>query len=629
MAAELLKDFLGEDKLKSYDKFATIMITDKSYNIRSAMQIIEELDNGGLRESITILPLSYSSADEIKKMIDGNDGFRGKEDTDDKQPMRIFGPQQKKEFAYFSSSTKIIKAERQNALIFLGAQDHINTMTTFIKKYLDIPSVGVESRLHIKELKYFKADELQSLITPLLSPEALKGDGKSPIFGEYKFFEDVDTAAEEPPSADEKKKFNGGGNRLIVACNKDDWRRLNDLIDRLDKPQPQVALEIIVVDVTGDFSKKLGAQIRMKTGKEIGAGVNVFTSNISNVNYSTNKDVNLLNQAGLAGGDRGSSELTLGKDGDIWAVFKSFISNSQTNIISQPFMITKNGEECRLEITTKKNVPGKFSDDRNRTKQDFPLKPATNLIIITPHLNAFGTIDLDINIQLKEFIATTDPIANSDYPETSDRTINTRTALGAGEVLVLGGLTKNSVDQGTYKTPILGDIPVVGNLFKYKTKQKGTSNLYVFIRPSIIKPRFEGGPDEYTQLKLDYAKYQVLNSEELHKTSDPIQRWFFHTEKEPLKQTISKLRNGIYRPIDDYSEGREQPNLVNIKKDPYFRVTEAITAQKEKETETKKKREQYAKQLKEKMQQPAPATQALAKNEFKEPGKSKRSKYLS
>jgi len=82
-------------------------------------------------------------------------------------------------------------------------------------------------------------------------------------------------------------------------------------------------------------------------------------------------------------------------------------------------------------------------------------------------------------------------------------------------------------------------------LFRNKTKDTRKTNLYIFIRPSIIKPRFEGGPDEYTKLKLDYAKYQIMNVEELRRTKDPIQRWFFKPEGQSIRQTLKDLRKGF------------------------------------------------------------------------------------
>jgi hypothetical protein len=127
-----------------------------------------------------------------------------------------------------------------------------------------------------------------------------------------------------------------------------------------------------------------------------------------------------------------------------------------------------------------------------------------------------------------------------------------------------------------YKTPLLADVPILGNLFKSKTKKKAESNLYIFIRPSIIKPRFEGQPDEYTQLKLDYAKLQVMRNDTYIPDGDPIQRWFFSPTHQSVKERVTDAGKGILRPVDKYIFGYDRPKSVKIKDDPYFKVTEAL-----------------------------------------------------
>lgn len=115
----------------------------------------------------------------------------------------------------------------------------------------------------------------------------------------------------------------------------------------------------------------------------------------------------------------------------------------------------------------------------------------------------------------------------------------------------------------------------------------------MFIRPSIIKPRFEGAPDEYTQLKLDYAKYQIMKNDTYIQDRDPIQRWFFKPTNQTIKQRLSDAARGILRPVDDYTYGRGQPKSVNMQEDPYYRVSEALEqARSKREEEVKKHRAQ-------------------------------------
>ena len=573
VAEGILKDLLGEGKVQSLKELGICIITDKCFSIKAAMKIIKVLDTEGLRETIKIKHLKHANADEIAKIFKE---ITGKED-EKKKTIRFIGPKEEKEVAFFSSSTRIIPEPRHNTLILMGLEKNINKIIEFIDKKLDISMEAAESRLHIKEIKYAKPGDLASILNTI--KKAPQGKEKG---GEFKFFEDVIIKSEEAKKAEGETR--GSGNRLIIACNKDDWLRLDKLIDKLDKPLPQVALEVMIVDIDTEKSKNLGTQIREKTGKSFAKGLTAFTTNLRAVTIDAegSSDINLYNS--ISGALVGTSGITIGNAGDTWAVIKSFLSDSQTNIVSQPFLTTSNNHTCYLEISNSKRIPGAFTKGETRHLEYKPVSAKTT-VKITPRINVEGLVNLDIEIHLSEFLATTEDATT--YPQ-SKRDITTQTSIATGEVLVLGGLTKDKVSDATYKTPVLGDIPILGNLFKSKQKTIYKTNLYVFIRPSIIKPKFEGGVDDYTQLKLDYAKYQILNAEDIHKTKDPIQRWFFKPERESIKQTLADLNNGVYRPLDDYVQGKEQPKSVRIERDPYYRAEEGIKSDIEKKAVTEK-----------------------------------------
>jgi general secretion pathway protein D len=593
-AQRILTDLLGPGKVQSNKDLATCIITDKCYNIKYAMKIIKELDKGGLREAIKIIKLRYTEANEVallftKSIMEGQPR---------RTPLRIFGPREQKEITYFSNTTKIIPEKRQNSLILLGLEQNINRVIAFIRKYIDVPMDNAESRIHIKELKYVNAKNIQPIIVKMTTPP--KGRGKSPLVGEFKFFEDVKVHAEDPTVGKEKKS-RGSGNRLIIACNKDDWLRLEKLIDKLDKPQPQVALEVMIVDIDGTTYRNLGTQIREKTGKKLLKGMTPFTANLQAITVDTSPDTAPADQKAynpdlgiVAAGPQGTTSITAGRQGDIWMVIKSFLSKTGTNIIEQPFMVTSNNKECAQILKTTKRVPGKLVTEGEAQYRKIEEIAAKTEIKLTPRINVGGLVDLQIEVDLSEFSGT----GASDTPDRTERKLETRISVGTGEVIVLGGLTKGQVIDTTYKTPFFGDIPILGNLFKSKNKQRVKTNLYIFIRPSIIKPQFDGGPDDYTRLKLDYAKYQIFNVEGLRRTKDPIQRWFFKPEKQTVAQRIADVKAGVHRPIDNYAEGKYQPKSVRIQRDPYYRTSEAIEKLKKREEEERKKRAAFKKRKK-------------------------------
>ncbi|MFA6534840.1 MAG: hypothetical protein WCS92_01145 [Candidatus Babeliales bacterium] len=595
--AELARDILGsmldrEGILISGDLNACI-IKEKCFNIKAAMKIVKQLDMGGLSEQIKIIQLKNANAENVATLFQEVLGVAAGTDS---RVIRFADRDSKKERAYFSSATKIFSEPIQNRLILLGTQTNLDKITDFIYKYIDIPIGGAESRLHIKEIRYAKAEELKLILDEVIRPPKGQGSDKSVLVGEFKFFEDVVIAAEKASSGDDTSSARGGGNRLIISCNRDDWKRIEKLIAKLDKPQPQVALEVMIINVDIDQDKQLGSQMYQLFGHRPGMGTYEFEArNLSSaVVKKEGTNVEAPNYIKLAEGDYAGKGhptfVTLGKAAtqlsdyeNIWSIIKAVVKSTNSNIVAQPFLVTNNNQPCKVEVIESYRLAGELDSRKGEnSKQKQVDVLASTSVEITPKMNLTGLVDLDIKVTVDEFI-------NPAVGDKTNRLLKTKASMLAGEVLVLGGLTKRTDSENTYKTPILGDIPIIGPIFfKNKTKTQVETNLYIFIRPSVIKPRFEGAADEYTQLKLDYAKYQLLKNDTFLKEKDPIQRWFFRPPDQSIKQKLSDVKNGVIRPLDDFVFAKSMPRMVNIKADSYYKVSEELAKYEEK---VKRKRE--------------------------------------
>ncbi len=593
MQAEVAQSILstmleGDGAVQVNQDLQVCIMKEKCFNIKAAMRIVKELDIGGLREGIKIIQLQEADSEAVEALFKEVLGTE-----DESRRIRFINKASQQGKSYFSSATKMFAYPAKNSIILLGMQKNIERISDFIYKHIDVPIGTAKSRLHIKEIRYAKAETLKPILESITKPPAGQGSEKSPIVGRFKFFEDVIIAAEG--QGDEAGR--GSGNRLVIACNQEDWVRLEKFIEKLDKPQAQVAFEVLIVDVSLNQDKELGAQFQNK--KDIGMGFN----SISLQNLSSEADVTRKTETGAteeipiknyidlalpeATGQGFPSFLTLGKTGilkdgtryeNIWGIVRSVFTTQNTNIIGQPYIVTNNGQPCFIEVTDQRRLDAGLRSERGeqaRTTKE--AVDAATRVDITPQINSDGMIDLIVKIQLDSF----DSADLSQPPNKSTRNIETRVNIGSGEVLVLGGLKKSNQQTNLWKTPILGSIPLLGNLFKSKTKSKTETNLYVFIRPSVIKPKFEGTPDEYTQLKLDYAKYQIMKADTYIKDSDPIQRWFFKPTNYSVQQTIADAKEGRVRPVDNFIYGRNAPKTVNVQEDPYFKDSEAIAQQKE------------------------------------------------
>lgn len=603
-AKTILSKMMDEKSIITNVDLNACIIKEQCLNIKAAMKIVKELDSGGLRESIAIIPLRWANADNVKKLFDDVLAVDKEE-----RIIRFTAPQQK-ENAYFSSATKILPEPVKNSLILLGTKKNIEKIKDFIYKNIDVPIDDAESRLHIKALRYMKAQDVKPILDEIIKPPKGAASEKGLVMeGGYKTFEDVIISAEQEAAGGDQVT-RGSGNRLIIACNKEDWKRLEQFIDKIDKPQPQVAIEVMVADVKIGQTKQLGAQMYDLKGKPLARGVDVEFANLTagvakgatppTTGGATPVNVNTpyITYAGPDYAGVGSPTFfTLGAAGtkdnpaaeNIWSIIKAVIKLDNSQIISQPYIIANNNQKCLVSVKTTMRIPGKLSKNTNVTSgpavREYENIDAEVKVELTPYINLIGTIDLNLDISVDEFVET-------DVVETPTRTkrrLNSKASMGAGEVLVLGGLTKSKLTEQVYKTPILADIPLIGSLFKNKSKIKEESNLYVFIRPSIIKPRFEGSPDEYTQLKLDYAKYQIMKGDMYVHDKDPIQRWFFRPTNQTIRHRIEDYARGVLRPVDDYTYGRSRPKSVNIHEDPYFKTSEAIEKERQRRESEKAK----------------------------------------
>lgn len=572
IAQSILSPLLGERSVQINAPLQACIITDKSQSIKMAMKIVTEIDKGGMRQNIRMKKLKHANAENITRLF--NEHIIQPEGGQQDNRIRIISAEKKHDPAFFSKDTKILAEPMHNQLILMGTNDAIDRIVDFIDKYLDIPVGTAKSRLHVRELKYIAADKLKPMLERIIQPPKGQGSEKSATEGAYKFFQDVIISA-ETPSKDKDGGAQGFGNRLIISCNEEDWKRLDQFITRLDQPAPQVAIEMMIVDITNDGTRSLGTQIRPKSGvlgHEMNAGAFMLPGATYGIGPNGNNERNLISDVRGTGDDLLSAHSTLislgdaSKD-DVWALIRAAYSIDNTNILSQPYLITNNNSPAEETVTTSRKVPGALEATGNAslTRRTETVE-ASLKTVVTPRINATGVMDLEIKIDVGEFKTN-----SVESPDKTNRQIITRVSMAAGEVLVLGGLTSSKHDNSRWEVPILSSLPLIGNLFRDRTKNNVRKNLYIFIRPTILKPHFGLGPDDYTQLKLDYAKYQVLGHDDYATNSDPVQRYFFAPNRYGIKNKLSDLAENRMPIIDAFTERKHIPNEVNLKNDPYYR----------------------------------------------------------
>ncbi len=594
----ILGDLLSPDMQNSYildGATNSLLLSSKASTIKGIMHIINELDETGFRESLAVIELQKSNAAAVATIL--NQLIPGRDDAG----LR-FGPvpTQKPKFGYyFSENTKIISIDRLNAVVVLGSTEAIEHVRDFIVKYLDKDLGTGSSTVHVKSLQYLKASDTATMLQNLV--KAQLGTAQSAaqqelrdtlsraiIVAEKEERAQAMTPAQQPTDvgSQDQTQQSGlssqgaliGGNNLIVAAQHEDWIILDELIDQLDIPQLQVALEVLVVDVTITDEQKIGAQTRnfaikanefnwqaanlvfpwLNTIPPGSAVPGVNSTSVVNMSRGLAADLlemlkdangNLFNIATLA--TAGNTVISFNNGNGIFSVLELLDSYRNATILSQPFVVTKNHQQATISIADTRLVRGSVQQQSTGGPIVLPRDTITADLSVTlkPRISKANTINLEITVQANDFVAPAD-FANNTI---TNRAIVTNAHIGNGEVLVLGGLTKAKIDNSIFGTPLIESIPLVGYFFKQRKRIEEKNTLMVFIAPTIIQPRLGGGVDKYTHDKLCYIKEQERAAEKaidgvnFENLKDPITRVYFPSIATAVNREISYYeRTGSY-----------------------------------------------------------------------------------
>jgi len=512
------------------------VLTDKAYNIKSLMNIITELDRVALPQSMSVLKLQRANASDVKSFYDTLTK------TDDKNaPGRLFPARKQPTSTYFPENVRLIAEPRTNSLILLGAQDAIKKIEHFIATYVDTEIGKPYSPLRTYTLKYADANTIAAIMNDLVQ------FGKDTPAGKAGGIRDGDKYMKNMSFTPELAT-----NRLIIRGDEEDYMKAREIIEMLDEPQPQVAIDVLIISVTLGDTRNLGTQIRSaqpgvngllgdnvkfqtsgsKMASVTGSGI-VVDNNGTGVNRLLG---NLITLA--TGAFAGNTLVTLGADKfGVWGIFNVLQTITNAEIVANPFLVATNKQPAKVSIGQLRRVVSGIVSGANANINSFTNDQAVLSVAITPQINSDGMIVLDLDIHVDSFVDQVD-LASATQ---NKKNIKTWAIVADREVLALGGLVKNTINQSTSKVPLLGNIPIIGWLFKNKLKTQTKDNLLILISSRIIKPDHSVHMTDFTQKRVDdyIADRDVVNK--AYEQLDPVQRFFFNEKKHSSEDAIDNL----------------------------------------------------------------------------------------
>lgn len=498
------------------------ILTDQSYNIRALMAIVKELDKVTMPQAMSVLKLRQADAVEVKKLYDDLTSQGGEQGA----AFRPFGARKQPTAIYFPESAKIIAEPRTNSLILLGPKDAISKIEDFIVKHVDVALDQPYSPLYTYQLQYAQAKtiaEIMNTTTKLgQNTEVGKAGG---VRGKDKYLKPMNFTAE--PST----------NQLIIKADYQDYLMAKKVIEELDQPQPQVAIDVLILSVRLIDDKELGVQLRSKvpgldgilgqnvkfatSGLRAGGAPNgvITNNNGSGVDRLLGNLINLVTQA-----PAGNTIVTFGQDlFGVWGLFQALRTITNVQVISNPFLFASNKTPAKVSIGETRRVVSGTIQSGDTTTDTFSNDSANLTVEITPQINSDGMIVLQLTVNITEFTNPEDPTSGRK----TTRLVQTQAIVGDREVLALGGIVRSVSSSNVSKTPVLGDIPLVGWLFKNKSKAADKDSLLILMSTKIIPPNATSDVNEYTKDRLGTYRSTMRDIEQSDSRLDPIQKLFF------------------------------------------------------------------------------------------------------
>jgi len=484
--ANVIKGLVSkEGNLFAYPATNTLILTDSGTNIDRLIHLINELDQEGPQEILEIIPVLYADAKDLAGKM--TQIFETDKSGSGSAPVKR--GKEGGELEEIPRLKKVIPDDRTNSLIVLASKRSIEKVRDLIRK-LDSPMKGDSGEVHVYYLKNASAKDMATVINAISGAVQQNKDRKAPPGGAQAAVSSLVGGAEFigkfTVTADETT------NALVITAGAKDYDTLvEQVIAKLDIPLRQVYVESVIVELSISEDQQLGA------GLLGGKNFNVNGSNIAlfGSTFGFLDPSRLL--SGAVGGSTTNNNITLNPPGGTATTVPSFFSalqfaqgNTDVNILSTPNILTLDNHEAEIKVGQKVPFPAASATTIGGSLQTtFTREDVTLSLKIKPQINEGGTIRMEVTQEDRNVLPPEQQTTSAATagPSTTERSIRTAIVATNGQTVVLGGLIKDKYQNVIHKVPLLGDIPILGYLFKTKKKTKEKVNLVVFLTPHIIR----------------------------------------------------------------------------------------------------------------------------------------------
>jgi len=432
-------------KVVSFKNNNVLAVTAYPRTLQAIKKLIDSLENAG-RKGSTIIRLKNASAKDVY--------------TNASAMAKKLFPQ-----TVNSEKVDVFKDEATNAIILVGKKDNVDRMVAYIKE-LDVPGQSVEQKMYVIPLKNSNVEDMEKILSKLVAQ-----------------MNSMDTSAAKKGQKVKKAMVVGDAERnaLIVLATGDQIKNIRQVVDRIDVEKPQVYIVAKIVEINVNKSENIGVDWGGSFG--VASRTIDFYNSREALSYLNNLDgvedltsflpVSMKNLAAFFG---------------LNAKINYLKTNGAAQILSEPSVLCTNNKESEIYVGQVRSIltssaAGDNKDDNvrnNYSREDIGIT-----LKVKPRLSSNNKVALEVEANIED-IDLGDSVA-VDLPTTTKRKVTTNAIVNNGQTVILGGLIKRSDGEGVQKIPLLGDLPLLGTLFRTKNDEVRKINVVIYLTPYIVR----------------------------------------------------------------------------------------------------------------------------------------------
>lgn len=509
-----------DGELVPYTPTNSLIVSDYGANMDRIMKIIEQLDVQGFEEQMEVIRVRYARSKDIADLVDQiiNKGEKKGQFGSGVPRFRPAGSPEGGGGTGAEVYSLVVPDERTNSIIVVGNKAGIEKIRRLVSR-LDYPMRPDEQGgFFVYNLRHGEAEPIANILNGIAQESKKAQDqaaqSRQPSIGGPSGQVQVGPAPTAIFGGDVKISADKSTNSLIVVASRQDYETLKNLLAKIDIARDQVFIKTIIMEMAANAGDTWGVDVyKFADG----------TNGVGRIGFRGSRDLNsLLNPTEDSGailgfGSKNLVTIKIGTAGefkvpDLTGLIRLLKTHTNANILSTPQITALDNEEAMIEVgekvpvakndtpTTGGTVTSQITRENVTTKLNITpyISPDTDTVKMKIEQDVAGLIDVDIKASelAKNAIAV------------STRKIKTNIVVNSGDTAVLGGLMKDEDREAVTKVPVLGDIPILGWLFKARTTSKAKTNLVVFITPTIIRNPADNASivDEKINERIDFIQ---------------------------------------------------------------------------------------------------------------------------